>query len=66
MHVEDHPLEHASFEGDIPEGEYGAGRVEIWDQGTYELIEEKPDGGSDRAAVGRAAVRGVDAGGCRA
>ncbi|MDQ3993426.1 MAG: DNA ligase D [Actinomycetota bacterium] len=45
VHVEDHPLEYATFEGEIPQGQYGAGTVEIWDSGSYELVEEKPDGG---------------------
>ncbi|HET9322439.1 MAG TPA: DNA ligase D [Gaiellaceae bacterium] len=45
VHVEDHPLDYATFEGEIPKGEYGAGLVEIWDSGTYELLDEKRDGG---------------------
>jgi bifunctional non-homologous end joining protein LigD len=40
MMVEDHPFDYRNFEGIIPEGEYGGGTVIVWDEGTYEPIEE--------------------------
>jgi DNA ligase D-like protein (predicted 3'-phosphoesterase) len=42
VHVEDHPIEYADFEGVIPEGEYGGGTVMVWDRGVYLNLREAP------------------------
>lgn len=43
VETEDHPISYGKFEGTIPEGQYGAGKVKIYDKGTYELIEREGD-----------------------
>ena len=43
VQTEDHPIEYACFEGTIPEGNYGAGEVIIWDKGTFKIESLKPE-----------------------
>ena len=53
MHVEDHPFDYRTFEGIIPKGQYGAGEVIVWDEGTYKLAE-----GTDAATeIGKGKIK---------
>lgn len=58
MLVEDHPYDYKDFEGNIPEGNYGAGTVIVWDEGTYEPLEET----KGKAAQEKLLLKGFRAG----
>lgn len=51
VHVEDHPVDYADFSGTIPEGNYGAGTVEIWDRGRWEPVSEDTDAALEKGEL---------------
>ena len=51
METEDHPLDYIDFEGNIPEGQYGAGTVMVWDRGTYRITDGNHHKGKLRIAL---------------
>ncbi len=52
IHTEDHPMKYLTFEGTIPKGNYGAGKMAIWDTGTFSLIAETNKNGLEQLEAG--------------
>src|SRR5437660_7268792 len=61
VQTEDHPLAYGNFEGKIPEGNYGAGTVMVWDRGTF-VVEDEPGGASHHQKKSLAALQQLDRG----
>ena len=57
IHVDDHPLDYLLFEGALPEGDYGAGEVIVWDYGEFEVV--GPAGEDAAAALSEGVMRFV-------
>src|SRR5712675_32319 len=51
VEVEDHPIEYGDFEGTIPEGNYGAGTVMVWDTGSYAVMGDSPPDALSRGKI---------------
>jgi bifunctional non-homologous end joining protein LigD len=51
VEVEDHPIEYGTFEGTIPEGQYGGGTVQLWDRGTWTSQTDDPEGDLKRGSL---------------